>query len=468
MIPNAVLLAASLVTSPVYISDVSAHREASHLRVEVEGSDGIDPDAARTKIDGGLLFLYLAGTRVHADNRAWELNDGAGTIRAHRHRVETELVVPLAQSGCQGPIELTATKTGLTALVGCDGPIAATAATSQRSRKTTRLEAAPAIARELKTPNAEPPPASAGAMGGQGGLETGKNAKLRALVALPDEGTAVNAGDKTADKAKPNQATDVSAVALAKGDRTAASSPAGVDDKASGRKAAEEEGGEAPVVAAKSATTFTPALDTRDAKAGAGLRQVATPALALMILAGFGYWLARRRRAIARERHIEILETATLGPKRSIVVARVGGETLVLGTSEAGITLLRTGAPGAAEAPSGAKATESATESAAADELPESHAIDVSIETDQPLTEALADIPEPTGAGPGGHPRAGLQAIEGGLASLFGRRKPVRPSLDDAMDGSDGDAGFGDVLEDSLEDQELRLKLAAGMSARVG
>ena len=466
MIPNAVLLATSLVTSPVYISDVSAHREASHLRVEVEGSDGIDPDAARTKIDGGLLFLYLGGTRVHADNRAWELNDGAGTIRAHRHRVETELVVPLAQSGCQGPIELTATKTGLTALVGCDGPIAAAGTTSQRSRRTTGLETAPALAQELKTPSAEPPPASAGAMGGQGGLDTGKSAKLRALVALPEEGTAAKAGDKpgdkAGDKAKPDKVTDVPAAVLAKAEPTAASAAASADDKASEQTAGES--GKAPVAAAKSASAFAPALDTRDTSAGAGLRQVATPALALLILAGLGYWLARRRRATARERHIQILETATLGPKRSIVVARVGGETLVLGTSEAGITLLRTGAAAAAEVPADIKANESA----ASDEGAESYAVDVPIETDQPLTEALADIPEPTGAGPGGHGRAGLQAIEGGLASLFGRRKPVRPSLDDAMDGIGGDAGFGDVLEDSLEDQELRLKLAAGMSARVG
>ena len=286
--------------------------------------------------------------------------------------------------------------------------------------------------------------------GRQGGLDTGKSAKLRALVALPEEGTAAKAGDKpgdkAGDKAKPDKVIDVPAAVLAKAEPTAASAAASADDKASEQTTGES--GKAPVAAAKTASAFAPALDTRDTSAGAGLRQVATPALALLILAGLGYWLARRRRATARERHIRILETATLGPKRSIVVARVGGETLVLGTSEAGITLLRTGAAAAAEVPADIKANESA----ASDEGAESYAVDVPIETNQPLTEALADIPEPTGAGPGGHGRAGLQAIEGGLASLFGRRKPVRPSLDDAMDGIGGDAGFGDVLEDSLEE----------------
>src|SRR5205823_8675353 len=36
----------------------------------------------------------------------------------------------------------------------------------------------------------------------------------------------------------------------------------------------------------------------------------------------------------------QILETAQLGPKRQLVVARVNGETMILGSSEAGITCL--------------------------------------------------------------------------------------------------------------------------------
>src|SRR5689334_1500634 len=107
MIASLVFLAtAGVVATPVFISDVKASREAGHLRVEVHGDGGIDPESARTKIDEGRLFLYLRDTRVRADNREWELQDGAGSIRAHRHKFETELVVPLAGNGCSGPVEL--------------------------------------------------------------------------------------------------------------------------------------------------------------------------------------------------------------------------------------------------------------------------------------------------------------------------------------------------------------------------
>ena len=67
------------------------------------------------------------------------------------------------------------------------------------------------------------------------------------------------------------------------------------------------------------------------------------PAALLGILAVGAYWFARRRRTVS-VRHIQIVETASLGPKRSLVVARVGEETLILGTSEAGITLLKNSA----------------------------------------------------------------------------------------------------------------------------
>ena len=55
-----------------------------------------------------------------------------------------------------------------------------------------------------------------------------------------------------------------------------------------------------------------------------------------------------------------------------------------------------------------------------------------------------------------------FRSIEGGLASLFGRHTP-----DAEPAGRASSARFDDILEDSLEDQELRRKLAAGMSTRV-
>ena len=102
MISSLVLLSASVLSTPVFISDVKASREAGHLRVDVRGDGGIDPDNARTLIDDGRLVIYLGGTRVRSDNRSWSLQDGTGEIRAHRHKSQTELVVPLIQRAPRG------------------------------------------------------------------------------------------------------------------------------------------------------------------------------------------------------------------------------------------------------------------------------------------------------------------------------------------------------------------------------
>jgi len=60
--------------------------------------------------------------------------------------------------------------------------------------------------------------------------------------------------------------------------------------------------------------------------------------LFLALLAVAALVMARRRRATPRL--VEILETASLGPKRALVVARLGEEILVIGSSEGGIALL--------------------------------------------------------------------------------------------------------------------------------
>jgi hypothetical protein len=228
-----------------------------------------------------------------------------------------------------------------------------------------------------------------------------------------------------------------------------------------------------------------------------------------MALAVAAYVLARRRKGAAVDRHIQIVETASLGPKRTLVMARIGGETLLLGTSEAGITLLKSGGRGEemfrqsqlAQLPSSGatSATRDTGAAVVATELDPADPFSASEplgEIDVPIVEALADIPEPRGEQPlaSGNGRAGFRSIEGGLASLFGRGAGGRRSagvdaFSDAFDdapvvlagaassrlsgGRDsrviprGGAGFEDVLEDSIEDQELRQKLAAGLSARA-
>ena len=61
-----------------------------------------------------------------------------------------------------------------------------------------------------------------------------------------------------------------------------------------------------------------------------------------------------------------------------------------------------------------------------------------------------------------------FRVIEGGLASLFGGgRNGSGAAMAATAPGRAAPARFDDILEDSLEDQELRRKLAAGLSARV-
>jgi LPXTG-motif cell wall-anchored protein len=173
---------------------------------------------------------------------------------------------------------------------------------------------------------------------------------------------------------------------------------------------------------------------------------IALPVVGLLALAGIGYVFARRRK-IQGYRHIQIVETASLGPKRALVVARVGEQTLILGSSEAGITLLRT------QTDERAAGVVEAT-------LPTN-------EIDVPISDALADIPEPSVEIPTALARPGFRAIEGGLASLFGKRGDAKRATDLRETQSTGDESFDDILEDSVEDQELRRKLAAGLSARA-
>src|SRR5450432_2969500 len=230
--------------------------------------------------------------------------------------------------------------------------------------------------------------------------------------------------------------------------------------------------------------------------ASGSLRAVGVPAAFLALLAVAAYGFSRRRRG-SLPRHIEILETTSLGPKRSLICARIGDETVLLGSSEAGITLLRGGQGPAIStaiatmaatpamqattrltmmsttsasvggAPAvGAPVHHEGSDASATVAIHFSELSGSTSELDQPLEEALADIPEPGsgdhrgGSAGSGSVRSTFRAIEGGLAGLFGK-KGVDFGQDEPSDR------FEDLLEDSVEDQELRRKLAAGMSARI-
>jgi flagellar biogenesis protein FliO len=152
---------------------------------------------------------------------------------------------------------------------------------------------------------------------------------------------------------------------------------------------------------------------------------LAGPAAVLLLLAAAALLLSRRRRSPARR--VQVLETTSLGPKRSLVLARLGDELLLLGTSEAGITLLRS-QPAAAGA------------------------------TTSPPALAMAPAPAPT--------PPPQRELAGSLVDLAARLMPGRRRADGQRTTLTA-ATFDSVLAESAEDQELRRKLARGLAGSV-
>jgi flagellar biogenesis protein FliO len=180
----------------------------------------------------------------------------------------------------------------------------------------------------------------------------------------------------------------------------------------------------APAATAATAPIAAPggAPELRLPRGGLEPSALAAPALLLAGLGAAAYVLRRRRRPASRR--VQVLETTSLGPKRSLVLARFEDELLLLGASEAGIQLLH-------HRPSLAPAAEEAQE----------------LEPAPPARETPA-----------------------GLAGLVTRLRSVRPAVRQAQGGRGHAAQgpeFDALLAESAEDQELRRKLARGQGGSV-
>ncbi|HUM13975.1 MAG TPA: flagellar biosynthetic protein FliO [Myxococcaceae bacterium] len=169
------------------------------------------------------------------------------------------------------------------------------------------------------------------------------------------------------------------------------------------------------------------------------------PAGALLVLAA-GAVLAGRKRQ-GSPRWIRVLETSSLGPKRSLVVAQVGAETLVLGISESGICLLST-----ARAPDRTD-FETPPASALSTVAPERAPI--------PAPAAERAHPEGTRSAPVLHAEEAPRPAPPPAP----RGRPLLRAVPSARNHPP--APFGDLLIESAEDQELRRKLALGLTGSV-
>jgi flagellar protein FliO/FliZ len=515
---TSMFLPVGLLATQITISEVSAERQGAQLGITVKGDAMIDPEAASTKMADGQLYLLIRDARVREANRAWKNDavEGADDIRAHRHKFRIELAIPLAGSGCQGSVELQKSPEGLRALIDCNEaprPAVARAARSAVVAKDEPAgEAKEAAKSEAKSEsNSESkaqsrlvtsPAAPQGVTSVH--LSERETAALKAkLVLAPSRADPDTEGD--ADGASPGvkaaPATRSSAKVPAAS--TAAASPAVPAPPqmvvAPAPRPAALAAVPAPVVVAApaarpavvavlpglaappiSGAALAPAASMAPtpgafASGSSGSGGMALAGLALLAIAGGAFFFSRRR--TLGNRTIQILETASLGPKRSLIVARVGDATLILGSSEAGIALLQTLPQAPAELSTAALA-----ESIAAIPFGDSP-VEVSFFAADPAGASAAASPlgmltsVPVVAMPG--MKIDVQDVTGpfsrvetnggddenqpvGQAGLLSRLFRRGTPANDATAPR-----FEDMLEDSFEDQELRRKLSLGLSGRV-
>jgi flagellar biogenesis protein FliO len=163
---------------------------------------------------------------------------------------------------------------------------------------------------------------------------------------------------------------------------------------------------------------------TLPTSAGATLDALILPVAALLALAVAALLATRRKKQGSRL--IQVLETTGLGPKRALVVARVGDELLVIGSSEAGLQLLAARPAGLEPRP-----------------------------LEAPTRLQAVPDEDAAEAGLGRHP----------VLDLLGRlrRRPAAGRGADPL----APPAFDSLLAESAEDQELRRKLALGQAGSV-
>jgi flagellar biogenesis protein FliO len=445
-------------SSPVFVRDARTSWDGETFVLQVEGEAAFGARSVESSLLGRLLVLAIDDSRVHESKRSWQ----GGTVRAHRHDYHTELSTALPRNAaCSGSIRVTRTEDGgLRATMACKGDPVASAAL-------------PSVAAQPSVAAAKPAPLPKVASVGAGSVG---EAKLKAALALAPASSSLVAEPapaappaKAAAQAPPAQVPPAKAAAQVPPARAAAQVVPAASSSSVAAPAAPTPAERAPVVAPKPAPggALVPTPTSKPAEApaqpvvragdrGSDLQTVAVPLVALVLLCGLGLW--RRRVRPGASRVVRILETASLGPKRSLIVAEVAGQRLVLGASEAGITLLesRASAPSAAtlEAP---PMTAPAPDAALVGAGPVPSLAGEDARARAALVDASDDLGEITVEEPA---PAGQAHV---LARLFsGRRRPARQDFARLLRGAQVPRPV-EELEDSLEDRELRAKLAAGI-----
>jgi flagellar biogenesis protein FliO len=423
---------ACLPLAAVLINDVRTESSAGSITVDVATSEPVARADVRG-VSGGArrIFIYLQGTTAGRQS----FGRGSESVVVHPRARYTKLEIP-TDARCAEPMTVESTPAGIRVRAVCQGGGAPDAMVPPPVRLPGKAQA------EQPSPDA---PLAA--------LVRGRSqaASLRAALALPAETTdseketagAVlddkgrsSAVVETADKKVPSGAA-ASAEKTTEKPAASVAKPTAASVKAAPLAPTTQP--DAPPAAVAAVESSSPSSSGNTASPNKSSSAAVPTVLAVTLLAGLGVaaTLFARRRA-TRVRMIRIVETASIGPRRSLVVACIGGRTMVLGVSEAGVSLLDAQAAPISTAAVPEKLQFASREEAALDlrGLVPGHEV------------APGDATEDA-------------KHEGSLLSRLFRRVP-------APTESAGRAHeFDELLSESLEDQELRRRLSLGEAGRV-
>lgn len=406
----------SLPLAAVLINDVKTDLAADSVTVDIATSDPVATSDIRIAPGGSRrMYVYVDGSAASRST----FGEGASTVYVHPRLRYTKLEIPTADR-CGEPYGVVLTESGVRLRATCRN-----AGAGQRS------PVPPAVGRPATVAERPLPDAP------QAALARDKQAQssLRAALALPPEPADDGAGEgeraeaaPSASKAGPGAQVEV------KGKEPTRPSQ-GETDPPKAAKVSPPDAPAAAVVASEG-----PSVTGKDAEPKSGASAIGSILGGALLLGLGALAVVLTRKRSGRARMIRIVETASIGPRRSLVVARVGTRTMVLGVSEAGVALLdpqlaSPPLPGLLEGPPSLAVADATL---ALSNLARATA---PLEAKQP-----ADPDEPK--------------HESSLLARLFQRKPREA---EGLNSHD----FEQLFSESLEDEELRRKLAMGESGRV-
>jgi flagellar biogenesis protein FliO len=420
----------------VLISDAKTDLSNRAITVDIATSEPVMREDVRG-ISGGPHRMYIYLNNTVASRRVF--GGGPESIVVHPRVRYTKLEIP-TPTRCEEPVSIEQTPAGIRVRATCRdlGPGG-------------NIFTSPVLLRNgASAERPEPDAPRAALVRGKAHEEL-----LRAALALPPgEIAAENAaeatggdGDERAANAGRTKGDPVSGVTAPSAEAGKALAGKGLEGPANIGSSAVA-GGKGPAAATTAPQTDAPTAAlagtnesssspaTESGKDGKSGSNVASTFFAVALLVGLGVVAAVfARRRVKGSRMIRIVETASIGPKRSLVVACIGGRTMVLGVSEAGVSLLDSQgvSPVVSEASTHSPGVNDANDLDAA-------------------TVRRGQTHETDGS---------EQKNEGSLLSrLFPRSKPTSEDNHHSHD-------FEGLLSESLEDEELRRKLSLGEAGRV-